>query len=230
MNTYPICDSPLYRTGRRSFAPLQKSRQTIRSYVWTEALSAMVLLPAQKLSSVVWGIIGNNTLINIDAKNVEAKCSVSTKWEFYVGYFHSNFHHLNWFADTVRPFLGRDSAFSWRYSKSYTYDQLMAGTSVQDYKGDTFTWHGTRFQFFSEVLPFFGLRGGWGMGEGKGVGWDSKKDTCSRVFQTLGDLAKRITRETSVYLNVTFLLNLELNSILNSILITYMLHNSYGVF
>ena len=46
----------------------------------------------------------------------------------------------------------------------------MAGTIVQDYKGDTFTWHGTRFQFFSKVLPFFGLRGGWGMGEGKGVG------------------------------------------------------------
>ena len=90
--------------------------------------SAMVLLPAQKLSSVVWGFIGNNTLINIDAKNVEAKCSVPTKWEFYVGYFHSNFHHLNWFADTVRPFFGRDRAFSWRYSKSYTYDQLMAGT------------------------------------------------------------------------------------------------------
>ena len=128
MNTYPICDSPLYRSGRRGFARSQKSRQTIRSYVWTEALSAMVLLPAQKLSSVVWGIIGNNTLINIDAKNVEAKCSVPTKWEFYVGYFHSNFHHLNWFADTMRPFLERDRAFLWRYSKSCTYDQLMADT------------------------------------------------------------------------------------------------------
>ena len=126
----------------------------------------MVLLPAQKLSSVVWGIIGNNTLINIDAKNVGAKCSVSTKWEFYVGYFHSNFHHLNWFADTVRPFLGRDSAFSWRYSKSYTYDQLMAGTIVQDYKGDTFTWHGTRFQFFSKVL-FFRVEGWLGHGGGE---------------------------------------------------------------
>ena len=72
MNTYPICDSPLYRSGRRGFAPLQKSRQTIRSYVWTEAVSALVLLPAQKLSSVVWGIIGNNTLINIDA--IKKKC------------------------------------------------------------------------------------------------------------------------------------------------------------
>ena len=129
MNTYPICDvTPLYRSGQRSFAPLQKSRQNNRCYVWTEALSAMVLLPAQKLSSVVWGIIGNNTPINIDAKNVEAKCTVSTKWEFHVGYFHSNFSHLNWFADTVCPFLGRDSAFSWRYSKSYTYEQLMADT------------------------------------------------------------------------------------------------------
>ena len=136
------------------FAPLQKSRQNNRSYVWTEALSSMVLLPAQKLSSVVWGFIGNNTLINIDAKNVEAKCSVPTKWEFYVGYFHSNFHHLNWFADTVRPFFGRDRAFSWRYSKSYTYDQLMRPVNgwhlcVQDYIGDTITWHGTHFQFFS---------------------------------------------------------------------------------
>ena len=65
----------------------------------------MILLLAQKLSSVVWGIIGNNTLINIDAKNVEAKCSVSTKWEFHVGYFHSNFHYFNWLADTVRSFF-----------------------------------------------------------------------------------------------------------------------------
>ena len=128
MNTHPMWDSPLYRSGRRCFAPLQKSRQNIRSYVWTEALFRYGFVAGEKLSSVVWGIIGNNTLINSDGKNVEAKCSVSTKWEFYVGYFHSNFHHLNWFADTVRPFFGRDRAFSRRYSKSYAYDQLMAGT------------------------------------------------------------------------------------------------------
>ena len=27
MNTHPICNSPLYRSARRSFAPLQKSRR-----------------------------------------------------------------------------------------------------------------------------------------------------------------------------------------------------------
>ena len=143
-----------YRNHAKLFVPMCERKP----------FSAMVLLPAQKLSSVVWGIIGNNTLINIDAKTVGAKCSVSTKWEFYVGCFHSNFHHLNWFADTVRPFLGRDRAFSWRYSKSYTYDQLMAGTSVQDYKGDKFTWHGTRFHFSPRSFPFsgWGVVGAWG--------------------------------------------------------------------
>ena len=38
MNPYPICDSPLW--------PLQKSRRNHRSYVWTEALSGMVFVPA----------------------------------------------------------------------------------------------------------------------------------------------------------------------------------------
>ena len=128
MNTYPICDFPLYRSGRRASLRYRNHAKIIGPMCERKPFSAMVLLPAQKLSSVVWGFIGNNTLINIDAKNVEAKYSVPTKWEFYVGYFHSNFHHLNWFADTVRPFFGRDRAFSWRYSKSYTYDQLMAGT------------------------------------------------------------------------------------------------------
>ena len=33
MNTYPICDTPLRRSAQR-FAPLQKSRQYHRSYVW----------------------------------------------------------------------------------------------------------------------------------------------------------------------------------------------------
>ena len=39
MTTYPICDS------RRSFAPLQKSRRNLCSYMWTEALSAMLSIP-----------------------------------------------------------------------------------------------------------------------------------------------------------------------------------------
>ena len=39
------------RSTRRRFSPLQKSRQNHGSYVWTEALSDMVFLPAQKLLS-----------------------------------------------------------------------------------------------------------------------------------------------------------------------------------
>ena len=37
---------------RRSFAPLQKSRRHNRSRVWTEALSGMIFVPAQKLSGI----------------------------------------------------------------------------------------------------------------------------------------------------------------------------------
>ena len=48
INTYPIYDSPLKSTARHSFAPLQKSRQNHRSYVWREALSGMVFVSAQK--------------------------------------------------------------------------------------------------------------------------------------------------------------------------------------
>ena len=33
-----MCDAPLSRSARRSFAPLQKSRRHNRSYVWVEAL------------------------------------------------------------------------------------------------------------------------------------------------------------------------------------------------
>ena len=47
---------------------------------------------------------------------------------FTLAIFTPTFHHLNWFADNVHPFLGRDSAFSWKYPKSYTYEQLMADT------------------------------------------------------------------------------------------------------
>ena len=55
MNTYPMCDSPLQRSARRSFAPLQTSRRNHRSYVWTEALPGMVFMPAvQVISGIVW--------------------------------------------------------------------------------------------------------------------------------------------------------------------------------
>ena len=47
--TYPISDAPLLKLALGSFAPLQKSRQKHRSYVSTEALSAMVFAPAQGL-------------------------------------------------------------------------------------------------------------------------------------------------------------------------------------
>lgn len=132
---------------------------------------------------------------------------------FTLAIFTSTFHHLNGLADTVRPFLGRDSTFSWRYSKSYTYDQLyMAGTCVQDYKRDTFTWHGTRFEFFLLGPSLFRVEGWLGHrgGERRKLRLP-KRILVHECFQTLGDLAKRITREKSVFRNVTFLLNLELN-------------------
>ena len=44
-----ISNSPLYRSMRRSFALLQKLRGNHRSCEWPEALSDMVLVPAQKL-------------------------------------------------------------------------------------------------------------------------------------------------------------------------------------
>ena len=52
--TYPICDGPLPRSLRRSFAPLQKSRHNHDSYVWTEALSGMAFILAQERSTVVF--------------------------------------------------------------------------------------------------------------------------------------------------------------------------------
>ena len=42
---YPICDAPLSGSARRSFTPLQKSRQNHRSYAWTEALSGVIFVP-----------------------------------------------------------------------------------------------------------------------------------------------------------------------------------------
>ena len=53
MNINPICDSSLNRSARRSFAPSQKSRRHNRSCVWTEALSGMIFVAAEKLSSTV---------------------------------------------------------------------------------------------------------------------------------------------------------------------------------
>ena len=53
MKTFPICDSPLKRSARRSFTPLQKPRRNRRSYVWTEAPSVIFVL-AQKLAGIMW--------------------------------------------------------------------------------------------------------------------------------------------------------------------------------
>ena len=53
--TYSICDAPLWRSARRSFASLQKSRRNHRSYMWTKALvSGLVFVLAQKLFGNVW--------------------------------------------------------------------------------------------------------------------------------------------------------------------------------
>ena len=53
MNINPICDSSLKRSARRSLAPSQKSRRHNRSCVWTEALSGIIFVVAQKLSSIM---------------------------------------------------------------------------------------------------------------------------------------------------------------------------------
>ena len=52
VNTCPICDFTLKKAWR-SIAALQKWRWNLRSYGWTEALSAMVFVPAPKLSGIV---------------------------------------------------------------------------------------------------------------------------------------------------------------------------------
>ena len=82
--------------------------------------------------------------------------------------------------------------------------------------------------FSPRSFPFsvLGVVGAWGGGGGLCERRRlrlPKRIVVHPCFQTLGDLAKRITRETSVFRNVIFLLNLQLNFILNSILMTYML-------
>ena len=42
------------RSVRCSFPPLQKSRRSHRCYVWTEAVPAMVFVPAQELCGIVY--------------------------------------------------------------------------------------------------------------------------------------------------------------------------------
>ena len=68
MNTYPICGSPLKRSARSRFAPLQKSRWNHRFYMWTEALSSMVFVHAQKLSGIAWTAIQYVTLYFADRR------------------------------------------------------------------------------------------------------------------------------------------------------------------
>ena len=53
VNNYLTCDSPLQEEEQLR-SRLQKSRQCSRSYVWTEPLSGMVFVPAQKVSDIVW--------------------------------------------------------------------------------------------------------------------------------------------------------------------------------
>ena len=56
MNAYPICDSPLSRWDRRSFAALQKSSQNHRSCVWTVALSVNIYTPIQYVTDTTFEI------------------------------------------------------------------------------------------------------------------------------------------------------------------------------
>ena len=50
--TYPVCDIPLLRSARHSFASSQKSLCHNRSCLWTEALSGKILVAAQRPSLV----------------------------------------------------------------------------------------------------------------------------------------------------------------------------------
>ena len=68
MNNYPICGSPLKRSARSRFAPLQKWRRNHRFYMWTEALSSMVFVHAQKLSGIAWTAIQYVTLYFADRR------------------------------------------------------------------------------------------------------------------------------------------------------------------
>ena len=54
--TYSISEAPLWRSARRSSAPLQKLHRNHRSYVWTESLYGMDrdFVPAQELSGLSW--------------------------------------------------------------------------------------------------------------------------------------------------------------------------------
>lgn len=155
---------------------------------------------------------------------LNVQCLLSSKWEFHVGYFHSNFHHLTYLLTPCTLFWV--VTFSWRHTMSYTYDQLTADTFTWKTIGDTGIWHGRRFQFFSKVLSFLGLRSGWSRERGKRL----KKvlvDLFSN-FRWFG--TKNHVRNKHFFLNVIFLLKPWIGFILNSIFITYMLHNSYGVF
>ena len=54
LKPYSICDASLSTSARRSFAPLQKSRQNHRCCVWIEALSGKPIFAAE--SRILWGL------------------------------------------------------------------------------------------------------------------------------------------------------------------------------
>ena len=72
--TPPICDCAFMRSTPRGFAPLQKQRRNHRSYVWTEALSGMVFVPAQKLSGIIWTPLRYVTLHFRDRRSTASLC------------------------------------------------------------------------------------------------------------------------------------------------------------
>ena len=52
--TYTMCDVPISRSARPSFAPSWKSLQNRCSCVWLEALFGIVFVPAQGLYGKIW--------------------------------------------------------------------------------------------------------------------------------------------------------------------------------
>ena len=60
---HPLCDTPLSRPTRHSFAPWQKSRGNHRSYAWTEVLSGMIFRRGAKAIRYRANITFNNKII-----------------------------------------------------------------------------------------------------------------------------------------------------------------------
>ena len=84
-HTYPICDSPLQRSVRRSFAPLQKSRRHNSFYVCSKAQSNMVFVAPRK---AIWYSRNPYTIFDSPLQRSVRCCSAPSQ----KSRSHKNFH------------------------------------------------------------------------------------------------------------------------------------------